>query len=158
MWNTFVNWLKTNSATIGIVVAFLTALVAIITLVIQSRSMRKQMKLQNYMEYTKRYQEIILNFPESINERSFVLDDLPSSEVRGKTMRYMRAYYDLCYEEFDLHRRKFIDEDIWQIWEAGMRTAFSKPAFQQAWGKIKQDSNFEQQFEDFVAERMKRAR
>jgi len=114
-----------------------------IALMLQSRATRhqlelqvKQLKLQNYTEYTeytKRYQEIILNFPENVNDSDFKLDNL-SPENRNKTMIYMRVYLDLCFEEFDLHHETMIDEHMWVVWEGGMKSAFSKPAFIQCLG------------------------
>ena len=131
------------------VISFLTALVAVITLVVQNRAAAKQLRLQNFMEYTRRYQEIILNFPETINEPTFKLVNLTDG-VREKTMRYMRAYFDLCYEEFILHEKKFIDDTFWKIWKGGMEAAFAKPAFKQAWEAISKDSSFGPEFVGFV--------
>ena len=138
-----------ESSEIGNLISGIVAFVAIITLIFQSRSTEKQVKLQNFIEYTKRYQEIILNFPETINESDFKLVDLEKNEYKN-TMRYMRAYYDLCFEEYTLHDKKYIDEDFWLIWEGGMKYAFSKPAFQQAWSIIKLDTQFGNTFERFV--------
>jgi len=99
-------WVKgLDSGGIGNLISTFTAIVAIIGLIYQSRSTRKQVKLQNFIEYTKRYQEIILNFPENINEENFSFDGM-DTEVRTKTMRYMRAYFDLCFEEYTLHEKK----------------------------------------------------
>ena len=138
-----------DSGEIGNLISTIAALVAIGGLIYQSRSTRKQVKLQNYIEYTKRYQEIILNFPENINEVDFTFDGM-KADLKNKTMRYMRAYFDLCFEEYILHRKKFIDDDRWSIWKGGMEVAFSKPAFQQAWSIIKKDTKFGENFEDFV--------
>lgn len=145
-----------TSFDIGNGIALGTAIVSIIALICQSRDTKnqiklqtKQLKLQNYMEYTKRYQEIILNFPESVNEDSFKLDCF-SPEIRDKTMRYMRVYFDLCFEEYDLYNKKMIDEDMWVTWEGGMKFAFSKPAFIQAWDIIKRDTVYSEDFNKLV--------
>ncbi len=37
----------------------------------QMKKMNNQLVIQQFSDYTKRYQEIILNFPENINEQSF---------------------------------------------------------------------------------------
>ena len=50
-------------------------LIALVALIVQWSSLKKQMKLQNFMEYTKRYQEVILNFPESVNDDTFKLEN-----------------------------------------------------------------------------------
>jgi hypothetical protein len=118
--------------------------------------LRDQLRLQQYIEYTKRYQEIVLSFPESINEASFLLENLPRDE-RDKTMRHMRAYFDLCFEEWDLKNKKLVDQKFWDLWKGGMEFAFSKPSFQQAWKIIETDSRFGPEFEAFVGNAMKRS-
>ena len=62
----------------------------------------------------------------------------------------MRAYFDLCYEEFTLHQKGFIDDDFWAIWKCSMEFAFSKVAFKQSWGVISQDTKFGLEFEKYV--------
>lgn len=130
-----------------VIVELAILIVAIGGLWYQIRSMRKQLTIQNFSDYTKRYQEIILSFPEDVNEPSF---NLKAHNDYKRTMRYMRAYFDLCFEEFYLHQRKLIDKELWSVWEGGMKVAFSKPAFQQAWTIINHDSDFGGQFESFV--------
>jgi len=142
-------WNSLEPSEVGNLIATAAALVAIAGLIYQSVSTRKQIKLHNFIEYTKRYQEIILNFPEGINRGDFVIARLEEQQ-RDKTMRYMRAYVDLCFEEYTLHEKRFIDDDLWSIWEGGMRTAFTKPAFRQAWKAIRKDTEYGQAFEAFA--------
>jgi len=126
----------------------------------QYYQMQEQIKIQNeqirislFSEYTKRYQEIILHFPENINEKTFSYDVLDEA-VREETMRYMRVYFDLCSEEYFLMIHKYILPEVWQEWETGMTFAFAKPAFREAWQKISADSGFYQKFEKFVNDKM----
>lgn len=51
----------------------------------QLQIFNEQLKLNFFADYTKRYQEIMLNFPENINEESFDYDEL-SVEVKNKTL------------------------------------------------------------------------
>lgn len=125
------------------------ALVALVMLYCQLRAANKQLKLQNYIEYTKRYQDIMLNFPENINEDDFDMSHL-SDKKKNKTMRYMRAYYDLCYEESDLASKGFIDDEMWESWKNGMIVAFKKSAFQQAWKQIGKNTKHNDEFNEFV--------
>lgn len=117
--------------------------IAVVALWWQMRALRRQLVLQTYSDYTKRYQEIILHFPEEINQSDF---SLSSRDDRSSIMRCMRAYYDLCYEEHDLSKRKLIDKQIWQSWFGGMQFALSKPAFRQAWEQIKTDTQYAEDF------------
>lgn len=116
-------------------------------------SFKKQLQLNFFADYTKRYQEIILSFPESINSKHFDLDKLKTDE-RDKTLRYMRAYFDLCSEEYFLWKQGNIDDNTWQEWETGIKFAFSKPAFQQAWRVLGLDTIYYGNFSEFVSESM----
>ena len=150
MCSTVYEWmLGLDSGGVGNLISTFAAVVAISGLIYQSNSTRKQIQLQNFIEYTKRYQEIILNFPENINEDNFKFDTL-DTEIKNKTMRYMRAYFDLCFEEYTLHKKKFIDDVFWSIWKGGITVAFSKTSFQQAWKIIQNDTKFGDDFELFV--------
>src|SRR3990172_11070255 len=79
----------------------------------QLKVQNEQIKLNFFSEYIKEYREIILHFPENINERAFSYESL-DKEKQDNTMRYMRAYFDLCSEEFFLHKNKFIDDKVWK--------------------------------------------
>jgi hypothetical protein len=72
----------------------------------QLRSLNQQTRMQNFAEYTRRYQQIVLHFPENINSKDFVLD---GRKDYNEVMCYMRAYYDLCFEEWYLHREILIE-------------------------------------------------
>lgn len=140
-----------------LIIAGLT-LISILLIFFFNRSQIKQLKQQfslqidqikqgYFADYTKRYQEIILHFPEDINSDDF---KLPGHGGREELMRYLRVYFDLCSEEFFLNSKGYIDKDVWDEWEAGMTYAFNKPAFKQGWEIISLDTGFYTEFADFV--------
>ncbi|NVK43052.1 MAG: hypothetical protein HWE39_17545 [Oceanospirillaceae bacterium] len=133
------------AAVVSIIGVFITALALWFTV----RSFKNQLQLSFFADYTKRYQEITLNFPESINEKDFSFDDL-SPEVRDKTLRYMRAYFDLCSEEYFLWRKKHIDDETWSEWKTGIEFAFSKTAFVKAWEILRLDTIYYGKFVEFA--------
>lgn len=116
----------------------------------QASKLNEQLTIQQFSDYTKRYQEITLNFPEDINSKDFKLSK--DRNDYDKTMRYLRAYLDLCYEEWYLNERGLIDGHIWDIWHGGMKTAFSKQAFIQAWNIIQKESDFGEKFHSFISD------
>lgn len=124
-------------------------LITAAALIVTIKNFRKQLQLNFFAEYTKRYQEIILNFPESINQKDFDFD-LLSSDERSKTLRYMRAYFDLCSEEYFLWKDKRIDEETWKEWESGIKYALSKTAFRNGWERITLDTIYYKDFSSFV--------
>jgi hypothetical protein len=96
-------------------IALATLLVAFAGVVLvlgQLRSLNLQTRLQNFAEYTRRYQQIVLHFPEDINASDF---SLQGREDYDNVMRYMRAYYDLCFEAWYLHREGLIENDFWRV-------------------------------------------
>jgi len=113
------------------------------------RNFKKQLQLNFFAEYTKRYQEIILNFPESIHEKDFGFEML-NEEERNKTLCYMRVYFDLCSEEYYLWKSKHIDEKTWKEWESGIKHAFSKAAFREGWKIITMNTIYYKDFSSFV--------
>lgn len=103
-------------------------LVAIIVLIITIINFNNQMKLNFFADYTKRYQEIMLHLPEDIeiNYNGF-------SELPNEVKRYLRAYIDLCSEEYYLHQLKKVEHKIWVNWEQGIKAAFNINVFKDAW-------------------------
>jgi hypothetical protein len=101
---------------IQLVLLFVTIVGLLISILfnsLQNRNLTKQLRLNFFVDYTKRYQEIIINLPENINSRDFKYKNL-SDKDRDKTLRLMRAYFDLCSEEFYLYENKHIDSYIWE--------------------------------------------
>jgi hypothetical protein len=122
------DWVQATVAVVSLIIGILTVWLVWC----QIESVRRQLKIQNFSEYTRRYQEFILHLPDNVNDESF---DLQRSEMvgdRNKFMRYMRAYCDMCFDEFWLRRSGLLDKDIWSVWEYGMPVAFARRAFRQA--------------------------
>lgn len=123
--------------------------VALGALYLQLRKMNQQLQIQQFSDYTKRYQEIVLRFPENINRKDFSLEALSVDEYRS-VMRNMRAYFDLSFEEWHLNQRGFLHAETWQVWRGGMKTAMGKAAFVAAWEKIRLDTEFGEPFDSFI--------
>jgi hypothetical protein len=107
----------------------------------------QQLALRNYAEYSKRYEAILVNFPDDIKSQDFKLKARPDYD---EIMRHMRVYVDLSYEEWYLNKQGLVDKEMWDSWKAGVEAMFSKPAFQQAWSIIKRDSKYGAEFAAFL--------
>ncbi|MFQ5864654.1 MAG: hypothetical protein ACE5IW_05430 [bacterium] len=129
-------------------IAMVTALIALCALIYQMYQNGRQMRLQNFMEYTLRYQNIMLELPISIESNNFTLQSLNNQE-KENVLKYLRAYFDLCSEEYYLEKNALIDKYVWDLWEKGMKDSFRKPAFKEGWEIIQKDSYFSKSFEDF---------
>ncbi|NQZ05501.1 hypothetical protein [Idiomarina sp.] len=136
-------------------VSILGVLTTLVALWFTVRSFNRQLQLTFFSEYTKRYQEITLNLPSNINEQSFSFDALPP-ELKDRTLRYMRAYFDLCSEEYFLKRKNHLDDETWKEWKTGMEFSFSKTAFREAWKLLQLNSTYYGEFTAFVTNCMPR--
>ena len=107
------------------------------------------MMIQNFGDYTGRYQEIILNLPLDISSPDYDLGGLEPDE-REKVMKWMRVYFDLCAEEYLLFRRGLIDREVWDDWLGGMKVTYKRPAFTEAWDEFSRNPDIYNKFKPFV--------
>ena len=92
--------------------------VAVAALIWQTWLNARQARLQNFTVYTERYQNIMLQLPVAIASGDFDLQRL-SEEEKETTLRWLRAYFDLCSEEHYLKKRKLVEKEVWKLWEGG---------------------------------------
>ena len=130
----------------GLITGVATAFAAVLV-ILQLRELNKQAKLAHFSDYTQRFNDIVVNFPEDIMSKDFVLAQRPD---RDQLMRYFRRYLDLCFEEWFLHRRGLIANDIWRMWESGIKAGMGHPSIQQAWLIVKSTSTFDPAFIAFI--------
>ena len=105
------NWIQ-------LVIAILYGGTIVATLYVSMREIRNvnekvlmQTKKMFFAEYTKRYQEIIINMPDNVFAGTAPINDT--------TLKYMRLYYDLCSEEFHLYNEGLVPKDVWDNWVGG---------------------------------------
>lgn len=105
---------------------------------------REQNQIQMFAEYTRRYQDIIMNMPHSVYEGNETLDK--------NVLRYMSLYFNLCSEEFDLHCKGAISPDVWSKWLAGFKITMQHRIYQLAWQHEKghYDSEFRSFFDNLI--------
>lgn len=106
----------------------------------------KQQKLDFFARYTERYQHIIEQMPEYV----YADDEQLTEEDYQKIMPIIRAYFDLCSEEFYLHKQHHLSKNVWKEWEAGMVSMFQLPVFKQCWKRINPKSTCYSEFAHFV--------
>lgn len=106
-------------------------ILAVASILYSQYSDRKQRRLMMFAEYTRRYQDIIMQMPDNIYLGNAVLD--------GRTLKYMNLYYDLCSEEYHLWRTGIVPQYIWTLWKDGMRITTQNEVYRQAWATLKQN-------------------
>lgn len=105
----------------------------------------EQQKLDFFARYTGRYQQIIMQLPE------YVYQDHPIAEdACQQILPIMRAYYDLCSEEYFLYEQKYLSKKVWKEWRSGMEYIFQRPVFKQCWEKMDLQDTSYSNFREFV--------
>ena len=107
------------------------------------------MNAQLFLEYTKRYEEIMRSYPsEARNARLDLSGQAPpeSEDLSAVVLRYL----NLCSEEFYLCRKKYLSRDIWQIWERELRRTLRSPLLKREWQKLKVEFASYSEFAEYV--------
>ena len=115
----------------------------------QLENFNEEMKLNLFADYTKRYQEIMLQLPYEINKKDFDYS-LLSDKKKYRILKYMQAYFDLCSEEYDLYQNRFLSDEVWKNWEEGIKNALSKKAYRDAWREIEFDTIYYPDFTKYI--------
>ena len=98
----------------------------------QTKKLEHESKqLAFFSEYTKRYQDIMLNIYRNPNQ-----------------IVYQRLYFDLCSEEYYLFTKRLLPKEVWGIWLDGMKMQMKQQNFQSAWRTFSVD--YDADFRDFV--------
>jgi hypothetical protein len=102
---------------------------------------------QYFIEYSKRYQELISQAASDIRDPNFRLLGRQDYEL---VLRWTHAYFDMCFEQWFLGRQGYVSSRLWSLWREGMEVGFSRPAFQQAWRVMRVDKKCDKDFLLFV--------
>ena len=130
-----------------------TVLLGAIAVIVSLRSIKAQLELQIFTEYTRRYSEIMDGLPLDVRSPKFDLESV-DPEQRSAILRSIRRFFYLCSDEWFLHSKKKIPQDLWQIWLMGMQDSLRLPVFVQAWAILGGEYGFYPDFADFVRETM----
>jgi hypothetical protein len=99
---------------------------------------RRQCNAQVFLEYTKRYSEVMNRFPrEGLKARLNLSAEPPekSDELSLAVLRYL----NLCSEEFYLCKQKYLSNHVWGIWEDELKRTLSSPLFVREWEGLREE-------------------
>jgi hypothetical protein len=86
--------------------------------------------------------------PERSDRRLCPLADVAPVET---TMPAIRTFFATCFEEWYLHKRRYFDQGMWDMWRRGMHNLLNKPAIREAWERISMDTAYGPEFIAFVS-------
>jgi hypothetical protein len=132
-----------------------TVMVSALAIAVGLKSVRDQLRLSIFLEYTERYAKIMRDMPFEAREpgSGYLLASRPDEE-RYRVLRIFREYLNLCSEERWLHDHHRIDNPTWNIWECGMQDAARFPCFRDAWDILAPEYNAYKDFQDFVTRKL----
>ncbi len=112
------------------------------------KSSRVQLNIQLFMKYTERYEHILEGFPAEAIGARFDSCALPpeSDELRLCVLKYL----NLCSEEFYLHKKGYLPTDLWDIWEADLKTIIASPLVRRDWVRLRSEFSSHKGFQEFV--------
>ncbi len=135
-------------AVTGTVATIVSVIVAGYALWRQLAVLRRQMAIQHFADYARRYAELMERLPERAHDPCC---DLEGAGPTDAIMPIMRSYFAACFEEWYVHERGYFDGGMWNMWRLGMRNALAKTAFRDAWNRIAADTRYDPGFTAFVA-------
>ena len=102
----------------------------------------KQLQVRAFTECTSRFQEIKLHLKKDVSDKEY----------------YQRLYIDLCSEEYYLHSKDYLSDDVWKIWVKGMEVTIEADSSYSGIWKIDMDfydENFRKFFNNLIMEHTK---
>jgi hypothetical protein len=133
----------------GQIATCVSAVVALVAVVVAVGAYRKQHTAQAFIHYTDRYREIMAQFPAwARGPRQFSEDALQESteSLRSACLNYL----NLCSEEFFLNREKFLAGKVWNIWKDEIRRTLQSALFRREWPLLKSEFASFPAFTEFV--------
>ena len=109
----------------------------------------KQMNAQVFLEYTRRYEDIMKSFPKAAwgarLDSEVALPD-PSDELSTCVLRYL----NLCSEEYYLFRGKYLSKAVWGIWEREIARTLRVPLLRREWLRLCKEFDAYPEFQSYV--------
>ena len=106
---------------------FATLLVALLAVMSALWVYYRQANAQTYIEYNKRYEQIMHDFPEKVR--------LNFAEAKPGDVcpRRVLLYLNLCSEEFYMWQEFYISHKVWTIWEREIKRVLQTDLIRSAW-------------------------
>ena len=131
------------------IITSITALIALVAFIWGVISYRNQMNAQLFLEFTKRFEEVMQSFPKNAWTTRLDLDGkspIKSKELSLSVLRYL----NLCGEEYYLYKKGWLNKGIWKIWEAELIRTLQTPLFIREWKNLAGEFEAYPAFQEYV--------
>ena len=95
----------------GTIITVISVVIAVVTFVWGVISYKNQMNAQLFLEFTKRFEEVMQSFPKSAWSARLGIGDEPSTESEELSLAVLR-YLNLCGEEYYLFDKGWLNKAI----------------------------------------------
>ncbi len=112
---------------------------------------RRKTNTQVFLEFTRRYDEVMRSFPVDARRARLHSGGEPpavSDEISDAALRYL----NLCSEEFYLWKRRYLSGDIWRIWESELKRTLASPLYRREWTRLRDEFSSFPEFAAYVEE------
>ena len=110
---------------------------------------RRQWNAQIFLEYTKRYAEVMNMFPPEARKARLDLFANPPDQSDELSLAVLR-YLNLCSEEFYLCKKKYLSNHVWRIWEAELKRTLCSPLLIREWTELRKEFRSYPEFLEYV--------
>lgn len=128
---------------------FASALAAVVAIGLGVRTYKRQTNALIFLEYTKRYEEIMAAFTIRARQARLDLEGDPPKESEEITVAVLR-YLNLCSEEFYLCQRGYLSKDVWSIWESELRRTVASSLVRREWRSLRKEFEEYPAFREYV--------
>lgn len=146
-FNNFSNWISAIAVVVSAVTAIFaliktskiakqsneTAVSSLLTAKQSLETTKQQTHVSLFMEFTRRYQKIMFNLLKGGDQKKY----------------YQTLYVDLCSEEYYMQDQGYLLDNVWEIWEDGMKHEIKHhyEDYYEIWQKHKGD--YSPEFQEF---------
>ena len=117
------------------------------------RESHKQSQLNSFITYAQRYEQIMDGFPEYGLRFDLSVRIAENEQVRLAAIKYL----NLVSEEYYLWQKKYIDDEVWKIWEAEIIRTLQSPVMIREWNNSKGEYKSSPEFSRFVERQQSQA-
>jgi len=131
------------------IVTWLGIIIGVVTFVWGVTSYKNQMNAQLFLEFTRRFEEVMQSFPQNAwAARVNSVESLPqeSEELTLSVLRYL----NLCGEEYYLYKKGWLDRRMWDLWKGELERTMRTPLFVREWRKLSKEFDTYPAFKEFV--------
>jgi hypothetical protein len=138
-----------NETVIALASLAVSIVAAIVTLIWGVRSYKNQMNAQLFLEFTKRFEEVMQSFPKSVWPSRLNIEGKPPVKTKALSLSVLR-YLNLCSEEYYLYKKGWLHKEIWEIWEGELIRTLQTPLFMREWQTLADEFESYREFKEYV--------